>query len=115
MSLKIINPTTPSQRNLIKLKKNHLAKSPLLKSHVLGLKNSSGRNNSGKITVYHKGGGHKKKYRKINFLRNTVSLGIVITIEYDPNRTANIASVYNILENNYYYILAPKNLTSVIL
>lgn len=111
MSLKIINPTTPSQRNLIKLKKNHLAKSPLLKSHVLGLKNSSGRNNSGKITVYHKGGGHKKKYRKINFLRNTVSLGIVITIEYDPNRTANIASVYNILENNYYYILAPKNLT----
>jgi large subunit ribosomal protein L2 len=109
--IKIVNPTTPSQRNLIKLKNNHLSKSPFLKSHIFGSKKSSGRNSYGKITVYHKGGGHKKKYRKINFLRTTVSLGIIVTIEYDPNRTANIASVYNILGDNYFYILAPKNLT----
>lgn len=59
--IKIVNPTTPSQRNLIKLKNNHLSKSPFLKSHIFGSKKSSGRNSYGKITVYHKGGGHKKK------------------------------------------------------
>ncbi len=111
MALQIVNPVTPSQRNLVKLKKKNLRKTPLLKSNCLGLKNSSGRNNSGTITSYGKGGGHKQKYRKINFYRKTNSLGIITSIEYDPNRTANIASVYNYLSNEYYYILAPKSIS----
>jgi len=77
---------------------------------IVGKKNAAGRNNSGKITVYHKGSGHKKKYRKINFVRTDDSVGIVTTIEYDPFRTAFIASVYDFLNFKYFYIIAPKNL-----
>lgn len=57
---KTIKPTTPSQRNLIKLNKKHLTKKPLLKNNIIGKKAITGRNNSGKITVFHKGGGVKK-------------------------------------------------------
>ena len=64
-------------------------------------KNVAGRNSSGKITVHHKGGGHKKKFRKIDFLRNTDSTGIVTSLEYDPYRTAFIASVYDFLNRKY--------------
>ena len=110
MTLQIANSTTPSQRNLVKLKQNNLRKKPLLKLNCVGTKNSAGRNNSGTITSYHKGGGHKKRYRKINFCRKTNSSGIITSIEYDPNRTANIASVYDYLNNEYYYILAPQNI-----
>jgi large subunit ribosomal protein L2 len=77
---------------------------------IKGKKNVAGKNNSGRITVSHKGGGHKKKYRKINFMRIKDSIGIVMTIEYDPHRTAFIASVYDLLNSEYYYIIAPKNL-----
>lgn len=82
----------------------------LLKQKIKGFKNSTGRNNSGKITVWHKGGGHKKKFRMINFHRTKTSTGIIYNIEYDPNRNANIASVYDFLNKNFFYILAPKNL-----
>lgn len=108
--LQKIKPTTPSQRNLIKIKNKHLNKKPLLKTKLKGIKNSSGRNNTGKIMSRHRGGGHKRNYRKIEFYINTNSIGIVTSIEYDPNRTANIASVYEFLQNNYFYVLAPKNL-----
>jgi len=110
MTLHVVKPVTPSQRNLIKLKKNHLAKTPIIKSQLVGLKNTSGRNNTGKITSYHKGGGCKQKYRKINFYRTKTSWGIVTSIEYDPYRNANTASIYDFLTNNYFYMLAPKNL-----
>lgn len=103
-------PTTPSQRHLIKINRKHLRKNPFIKSKIKGIKNSSGRNNKGKITAYHKGNGHKQKYRKINFYRTNNSIGIIATIEYDPNRTARIASVYDIETQNYFYMLAPKNL-----
>lgn len=105
MTFNVGNPVTPSQRNLIKLKKNHLSRSPFLKSEISGLKNNDGR-----VTSYHRGGGHKQKYRKINFFRTTNCFGVIVTIEYDPNRTANIASLYDFLNNDYSYILAPKNL-----
>lgn len=95
---------TLSQKQLFKIN------TPLLKKKIKGLKNSAGRNNSGKITVRHKGGGHKKKYRKINFQRKNTSIGITINIEYDPNRNSNIAVIYDFLTNNFFYILAPKNL-----
>ena len=109
--LQKINPTTPSQRNLIKINNKFLKKKPLLKSKIKGLKNSSGRNNTGRITTYHKGGGHKRNYRTISFDLTKNTIGIVTSIEYDPNRSAHIASVYNYLKKDYYYTIAPKYLT----
>lgn len=110
MKFKRINPTTPSQRGLIQIKQNSLGKKPFIKTKIYGLKNSSGRNNSGKITIRHRGGGHKQKYREIDFYRKEDFTGIVTSIEYDPNRNANIAAVYSSLTKSYSYILAPKNL-----
>ena len=104
------NPTTPSQRHLIKINNKDLRKNPLVKLKLKGLKNTSGRNNTGKITSFHKGGGHKQRYREIDFQRNNNSISIVTSIEYDPNRTGNIASVYDFNTKKYSYILAPKNL-----
>ena len=109
--LQKLKPTTPSQRNLIKINNKHLSRKPLLKSKTKGLKNSSGRNNTGRITSFHKGGGHKHNYRKIDFYRRQNSSGVVCSLEYDPNRTANIASIYDFIKKEYFYIIAPKNLT----
>lgn len=108
--MKTKKPASPSQRQLIKLKLEDLRKKPILKAKIKGLKTSSGRNNSGKITVRHKGGGHKQKYRKICFDRANTSTGITCTIEYDPNRNANIASIYDVSDGSFFYILAPKDL-----
>jgi large subunit ribosomal protein L2 len=83
---------------------------PLLKSEIKGIKNSIGKNIVGKIVSYHRGGGHKKSYRRIQLRRDRSSIGIVTSIEYDPCRTANIASIYEFIDQNYSYILAPKNL-----
>ena len=102
--------TLLTQKNLIYLSKKKLKKSPLLKNHIIGQKNSAGKNNSGKITVFHKGNGHKKKYRKINFARSYDSIGIVTSLEYDPYRSSFIASVYDYLNSTYFYMIAPKNL-----
>lgn len=110
MIFKKTNSTTPSQRQLLKLNNNHLSKKSLLKKKIKGKKNITGKNHSGKITIFHRGGGTKKKYRIIDFSRNFNSTGIICTIEYDPNRNAFIASVFDFLVNKFYYILAPKNL-----
>lgn len=88
-----------------------LKKTPILKNKIVGQKNKAGRNALGKITIYHKGGGHKKKYRQIDFVRNTDAIGIVTSLEYDPFRKALIASIYDYLNCKYFYMLAPKNLT----
>lgn len=81
-----------------------------VKHLVFGIKRKSGRNNSGKITVYHRGGGHKKRYRIIDFTRKLWSVsGLVVRVEYDPNRTARIALIFyrnGILS----YILSPEGL-----
>ena len=112
ISLQRVKPTTPSRRQLIKLnqKSLNLSKKPILKSKIKGLKNSSGRNHSGKITVFHKGGGVKKRYRKINFNRTLNSTGIVCSLEHDPYRNSYIASVFDFINFDFSYILAPKNL-----
>lgn len=111
MIFKKILPTTPSQRHLIQLKKlNNLEKNLLLKSKTFRQKKCSGKNNQGKITVYHKGNGHKKLYRKINFLRTQNSTDIVLSIEYDPYRTGYISALYNTKMKTYQYILTPKNI-----
>jgi large subunit ribosomal protein L2 len=102
--------TSPSRRHLVILCRDHLAKKPLIKTKISGFKNSTGRNNSGKITVRHIGGGHKKKYRNVDFYRVNKSTGIVCTIEYDPNRNSFIASVYDSLSSKFFYMLAPDGL-----
>ena len=109
MYLEKKKPITASQRHLIKLNTNSwVSKKSLLKGCIKGLKTSSGRNNKGKITIWHKGGGHKKKYRFINFYRYKKSKGIVFNIEYDPNRNSSIAAVFEIAEKNFFYIIASK-------
>jgi large subunit ribosomal protein L2 len=72
------------------------------------LKKNAGRNNSGKITVYHKGGGNKRRYKNIDFKQ--VNNGIVVNIEYDSNRTAYIAKIYCLKSKKYYYTIAPRKL-----
>ena len=108
--LKKFNPVTPSTRNLIKLDLKNLEKKPLLKTNLVGLKTGSGRNNLGRITVRRKGGGHKQKFRKLNLFRNADSVLIILSIEYDPKRSANIASAYDILAETYQYVIASKNI-----
>ena len=74
-----------------------------------GKKKISGKNNSGKITIFHRGGSHKKRLRIINFYKEKIN-GIVYSIEHDPNRNAKIASIYNPDTFGFFYIIAAKNL-----
>ncbi len=110
MKLKLYNPTTPSLRNLIRLNKKKLSKNPLLKQKIKGLKLKSGKNFSGQLTMFNKGGGHKKRYRIIEFKRADESIGMVTSIEHDPFRSSTIASVYEFSQKKFYYIIASKNL-----
>jgi len=112
MLLQKVKPITSSRRHLIKLnqKNINLSKKPILKSKVHGMTNSSGRNHSGKITAFHRGGGVKKRYREINFKRTSNSVGIVCTLEHDPNRNCYISAVFDFINSEFFYILAPKNL-----
>lgn len=105
---KKINPTTPSQRQTFLLKKNNLTQNFKIKSLTNGFKRANGKNNQGKITVKHRGGGHKRLYRKINFNRSQNIEGLVIKILYDPNRSANIAYIKNKFQS--YLILSPEGL-----
>ena len=108
----IINyrPTTPGRRKMSALVNEEITTSTPEKSLTVTIKKSSGRNNQGKITVRHHGGGEKRKYRIIDFKRNKLNVpGTVATIEYDPNRTANIALV-NYVDGEKRYIIAPKGL-----
>lgn len=112
MILYKVKPTTSSRRQLVKLnqKSLNLSKKPILKQCIKGKKNSSGRNHSGKITIFHKGGGVKRRYREINFSRTFNSTGIVCSLEYDPNRSAYIAAIFDFINSDFFYILAPQNL-----
>ena len=109
----IINyrPTTPGRRKMSALVNEEITTSTPEKSLTITMKKNGGRNNQGKITVRHHGGGEKRKYRIIDFKRNKLNVpGTVATIEYDPNRTANIALV-NYVDGEKRYIIAPKTLT----
>jgi large subunit ribosomal protein L2 len=105
---KKINPITPSQRQTFLLKKNNLTKTFKIKKLIKGFKRANGKNNQGKITVRHRGGGHKRLYRKISFNRSQNIEGYVTKILYDPNRSANIAYIKNDLQS--HLILAPEGL-----
>ena len=111
MGIKTYNPYTPSRRNMTGSDFSEITKSTPEKSLLVSLSKNSGRNNQGKITVRHRGGGAKKKYRIIDFKRNKDGIpATVIGIEYDPNRTANIALI-SYAYGQKAYILAPAGLT----
>ena len=111
MGLITYKPTTPSFRKTVKIDKSVLFKGRPEKNLIEELQPSSGRKNTGKITIRHRSGGHKKKYRIINFKRNTFDkIGTVERIEYDPNRTSFIALItYD--DGEQSYILAPQRLS----
>ena len=111
MGIKTYNPYTPSRRNMTGSDFSEITKSTPEKSLLVSLSKNSGRNNQGKITVRHRGCGAKKKYRIIDFKRNKDGIpATVIGIEYDPNRTANIALI-SYADGQKAYILAPAGLT----
>ena len=111
MGIKTYNPYTPSRRNMTGSDFSEITKSTPEKSLLVSLQKTAGRNNQGKITVRHRGGGNRKKYRMIDFKRNKVGVpATVIGVEYDPNRTANIALICY-ADGEKAYILAPAGLT----
>ena len=110
MSLKKFKPTTPGQRHKVALQFGEVTKSTPEKSLITKKKKSGGRNNDGKMTMRHIGGGHKQKYRVIDFKRNKFDIPATVkAIEYDPNRTANIALLYY-ADGEKRYIVAPNGL-----
>ena len=110
MGIKTYNPYTPSRRAMTGLDFSEITKTEPEKSLTTSLKKNAGRNNQGKITVRHRGGGVRRKYRIIDFKRRKDDIpGTVAAIEYDPNRSANIALIHYI-DGQKAYILAPVNL-----
>ena len=110
MGIKKFNPYTPSRRHMTSSDFSEITTSTPEKSLVVSLNKTAGRNNQGKITVRHRGGGSRRKYRIIDFKRNKDGIPATVkTIEYDPNRTANIALICY-ADGEKAYILAPNGL-----
>jgi large subunit ribosomal protein L2 len=110
MALKQFKPTTPGRRGLVLVKRDGLWKGKPEKALTEGLRKKGGRNNTGRITARRRGGGHKRRYRIIDFKRNKFDVvGIVERLEYDPNRTAFIALI-NYEDGERHYIIAPQRL-----
>ncbi len=110
MALKKFNPTTPAQRGLVLIDRSELYKGKPEKSLVKGKTKTGGRNNMGRITTRHIGGGHKQKYRMVDFKRAKTGAATVERIEYDPNRTAFIALI-KYEDATISYIIAPQRLS----
>jgi large subunit ribosomal protein L2 len=110
MGIKKFKPTSPGLRAMSVSTFEEITTDQPEKSLLAPLKNKAGRNNQGRITVRHQGGGHKRKYRIVDFKRNKDGIpGRVATIEYDPNRTANIALIHY-ADGEKRYILHPQGL-----
>lgn len=110
MAIKTFKSITNGTRNMSKLVNEEITSSTPEKSLLVSLKKNGGRNNQGRITLRHRGGGAKRKYRLIDFKRNKDGVvGTVASIEYDPNRTANIALI-KYADGEKRYIIAPKGL-----
>ena len=110
MALKSFKPVTSAQRGLVLVDNSDLHKGKPFKKLTKGLTKSGGRNNYGHLTARRKGGGHKRKYRIIDFKRNILDIPATVErIEYDPNRSAHIALIkYN--DGDYSYIVCPQKL-----
>ncbi|TET15221.1 MAG: 50S ribosomal protein L2 [Dehalococcoidia bacterium] len=110
MALKAYRPTSPGQRGMVGADFSEITKKKPEKSLLLPLKKKAGRSNQGRITVRHRGGGAKRRLRIIDFKRDKFGVpGKVASIEYDPNRSANIALI-NYVDGEKRYILAPAGL-----
>ena len=110
MAIKFYKPTTPGRRNMTVTDYSALSKVGPEKSLLAPLTKSAGRNSYGRITVRHRGGGHRRKYRIIDFKRNKLDMpATVLTLEYDPNRSAHIALV-QYEDGEKRYIVAPQGL-----
>lgn len=110
MPIKKYKPTSPARRNMSVSTFEEITTTQPEKSLLAPLNKKAGRNNQGKITTRHQGGGHKRKYRIIDFKRTKDGIpGKVATIEYDPNRSANIALIHYV-DGEKRYIIAPKGL-----
>ena len=110
MALKHYKPNTPGMRGLTQVDRSELHRGSPEKSLTVGLKSKGGRNNFGHVTVMHQGGGHKRKYRLIDFNRKKTGIpATVVRLEYDPNRTAFIALI-EYTDGVRSYILAPRDL-----
>ncbi len=111
MALKTYNPTSPGIRHLVIVDRSHLWKGKPVKILTEGSSKSGGRNNTGRITSRHIGGGHKRAYRKIDFRRRKHDISATVErLEYDPNRTAFIALI-KYEDGQLSYILAPQRLS----
>lgn len=112
MALKKFNPITPGTRGLILIDRSALHKGAPERSLTEGKKKTGGRNNNGRITSYHRGGGHKQRYRIIDWKRKKFDVeGTVLRLEYDPNRTAFIALI-EYTDGERAYIIAPQRLAA---
>ena len=110
MALKNYNPTTPGQRQLVMVDRSALYKGKPVKALTEGKQSNGGRNNTGRITVRFRGGGHKQAYRIVDFKRNKVDVPATVErLEYDPNRSGFIALV-KYQDGEQSYILAPQRL-----
>ena len=110
MGLKSFNPYTASRRFITVVDKSHITKQEPEKALLEPKKRSGGRNNQGEIVIWHRGGGHKKQYRKVDFRRDKVGVPAkVAAIEYDPNRSSNIALLHY-ADGEKRYILHPVGL-----
>src|ERR1700719_5097012 len=110
MALKTFNPTTPSQRHLVIVDRSELWKGKPVKALTEGLRQKGGRNNTGRTTMRWRGGGHKRRYRIVDFKRSKIDMPAVVErLEYDPNRTAFIALI-KYTDGEQAYILAPQRL-----
>lgn len=110
MALRKSNPVTPGTRQLILTDRSHLWKGAPEKTLTEGLSSKGGRNNYGRVTVRFRGGGHKRRYRLVDFCRDKFDVdGVVERIEYDPNRTSFIALI-KYADGELRYILAPQRL-----
>lgn len=104
------HPTTPSRRHYTKLVRSSSTNNPHRPLVSFTIKKTAGRNHTGKVTIRHRGGGHKRQYRLIDFKRNKLDVpGTVTSIEYDPNRTSNIALI-TYADGDKRYIIAPVGL-----
>jgi len=110
MALKNFKPTTPGQRGLVLIDRSELWSGKPVKQLTEGLRKKGGRNNTGRITARRRGGGHKRRYRTIDFRRQKFDVAATVErIEYDPNRTAFIALI-NYEDGEQAYIIAPQRL-----
>lgn len=110
MAIRNYKPTTPGRRGMSTLINDEITTNKPEKSLLTKISKQAGRNNQGRITVRHQGGGVKRKYRVIDFKRNKFDIeGTVATVEYDPNRSANICLI-NYIDGEKRYIIAPKGI-----